>query len=174
MGLTRDQVDSIVSDITNRANAAIANLESQKSLLGGVTGNNDTVEQSEGALRNMINQLPNWQTAGYALADAEAGPSPVDDTTQVANWVSAGQAFVTAVSEVDGYGSSASLNAVVGQTISATVQQVKQGAETALKSGLSFVPWWLWPVGIAAALFIFAPGLAIGLVRSVTGGSSKG
>jgi hypothetical protein len=133
--LTRSQVASIGEDLQTRVTNALDHLESQKSPLGYLSGNNDTIEQSEGALRNIRAQLLPWLSRGNDIADAETAAPDTDDTRAVSKWQSAGQSFVSAVSEVDGYGSSASLASVLSQTVVKSANDIGDGVKTGLKFG---------------------------------------
>lgn len=167
MPLTRDQVDTIVGSLVSRANAAISTLEGTKSTFGGITGNNDSIEQSEGALRNVINQIqPNWQSAGYAYADAcDAGNETAVDPDangtdtygdMINKWQLSGLDFNKAIAEIDGYGIDASLQAVIGQTVAVTATTVKDAGEKIVKEAALLIPWYVYAgAGLLAVGLIF-------------------
>ena len=162
--LTTDQVSTIEANIVSRANAAIADLESQKSVAGYFTGNNGTVEQTESALRTVISTSGPWAARGNALAAMVASGRDIDDNgldldTAVSNWQAAGQEFIKAISEIDGAGHDATLDAVVSQTIKQTVVDVANKAKDAANSVLSALPWWVWTIAAAS--------LAVGVVAYV-------
>ncbi|SRR6266851_377078 len=128
--LSTDQVLQAASSLTARASSAIDSLEAKKSFVGGWTGNNDTVEQSQGALRMIRDrQIPGWRDNGLTIAQAE-------DDGRVDGWLSVGQDFAKAIGEIDGYGTDAALDSVVRQTVTQTAADIKTNVLPALSIGL--------------------------------------
>lgn len=117
MPLTNDQVSAAFGSVQSRCIAAIADLESKKSVLGWATGNNDTVEQSQGALKIILNnQLNPWKQNGLDLAAQGDDALP----NKVQGWVDVGNTFTNAISEVDGFGSDATIQSVLIATAKQT------------------------------------------------------
>lgn len=115
--LSPGQVDAAVAALTNRANAAITRVDTQRSLLGQFTGNNDTVLSVEGGIKQIRDlQMPMWQQNGYQLAQALP-----QDPKAISAWASTGQTFAAAITAIDGYGNDAGLDSVLSLTRDATI-----------------------------------------------------
>lgn len=187
MPLTRDQVDTISGELISRANAAISNLQSQLSSIP-IANNNDTVNQSIGALQTVIGDLqPAWINRGYALADAVAAgnetnidPVTADTSlnplyqnltygTEINVWKDVGTVAQNSIAAIDGYGESASLQAVIGQTATATVQQVEQGIKQAAGDLAVAIPWYVYAgafalvIGIGYLVIKSSPKISVGV-----------
>lgn len=132
MPLSSDQVNQAYASLVARATTAIDSLEQQKTFMGSVMGNNDTIEQSEGALRmTRDNQMPGWKQNGLDLAGQGDDANP----SKVQGWVDLGQTFAKSISEIDGYGQDATLASVVAATASKTADDIKEKVVPALAFG---------------------------------------
>lgn len=143
--LSVDQVQQAASSLSARASTAIDTLEGRKSYFGGLTGNNDTVSSTQGALRMIRDtQIPQWQDSGLAIAQNE-------DDSRVDGWLSVGQDFAKAISEIDGWGQDATLASVAKATIQQTTTDIKDKVVPALSFGF----------GAVGALALIALGLYV-------------
>ena len=167
MPLTKQDVDNISGSLLSRCAAGSSSLSSQKSVFGDLTGNNDTVDQSVGALSNIASQIsPNWTSSGYQYADACAAGSEQQQipgnaagktyADKINDWRDAGLAFNAAIDQIDHYGTDATLQSVLGQTAVATGQQVAKEARQAASVIASLIPWYVYAGALAAGgLVIF-------------------
>src|SRR6267378_3193811 len=104
--LTSEDVNASYAAIMGRANGVIDKLEGQKSLLGDITGNNDTVTQTQGAIHNIIElQMPRWKQNGLDIAAQGDQQSP----GKAEGWARVGIEFTKAINEIDGYGEDATI-----------------------------------------------------------------
>lgn len=131
--LSVDQVNQSSSSLIARASSAIDTLESRKSYFGNLTGNNDTVSQTQGALTMIRDvQIPKWRDNGIEIATSE-------DDSKVDGWLAVGGAFSQAITDIDGYGEDATLQAVARQTIVQSTQDVANKVLPALSFGFGSV-----------------------------------
>lgn len=128
--LTVEQVNAAALSLQSRASVSIDSLESKKGFFGAIAGNNDTIEQTQGSLRMIRDtQVPRWRNNGLDIA-----ANDIDD--KVDGWVSVGQDFAKAISEIDGYGEDATLSSVISATASQTATDIKDKVVPALSFGI--------------------------------------
>lgn len=135
MPLTNEQVNTAYASVSSRCQAAIEDLEGKKTFFGSVTGNNDTVDSTIGSLHMVANQLEGWKANGLDLASQGDNASPA----KVKGWVDLGNTFTDAISEIDGYGRDATLQAVVWETVKQTGQDIKDAAPMFAIGGFAIV-----------------------------------